>query len=77
MIIVVILSQVKVARALCQDYPVRYIVARASDLKDSLTGEGEEDLPGELLTMDQEENQSGFEEEEEEEEAAAAAEGRR
>ena len=52
MIIVVILSQVKVARALCQDCPVRYIVARASDLKD-------------LLTMDQEENQSGFEEEEE------------
>ena len=45
-IIVVILSQVKVARALCQDYPVRYIVARASYLKDSLTGEGEEDLPG-------------------------------
>ena len=49
---------------------MRYIVARASDLKDSLTGEGEEDLPGELLTMDQEENQSGVEEEEE-------AEGRR
>jgi hypothetical protein len=71
MIIVVILSQVKVA---CQDYPVRYIVARAPNLKDSLTGEGEEDLPGELLTMDQEENQSGFEEEEEEEEEA---EGRR
>lgn len=49
---------------------MRYIVARASDLKDSLTGEGEEDLPGELLTMDQEEeNQSGVEEEREEAEA--------
>ena len=52
---------------------MRYILARASDfLKDSLTGEGEEDLPGELsTTMDQEGNQSGVEEEEEE------AEGRR
>ena len=49
--------QVKVARALCQDYPVRYIVARAFDFKNLLTRDGDEDLPGELF-MDQEEEES-------------------
>lgn len=39
----------KVAKALCKDFPVRYVVAKASELKDILTGEEEdEDLSGEL-----------------------------
>ena len=50
--------QVKVARALCQDYPVRYIVARAFDFKTFLTGDGDEDLPGELFMDQKEEEES-------------------
>ena len=40
--------KVKVAKALCKDFPVRYVVAKASELKDILTGEEDEDFSGEL-----------------------------
>lgn len=51
----------QVAVALCKDYPVRYVVAKGSQLKNILSGEGNDELPGELL-MEQDAQESGEEE---------------
>lgn len=47
----------KVASALCKDYPVRYIVSRGTKLRYFFVGDGGEDLPGEELDMDQDDEE--------------------